>query len=310
MHEIDLNKKDLRTDLILEKQYKNLESKTTKYKDIEIITTKYKNNNYKIGVVTSNDKRISQRFITGKILHLDGDRKYSEKSYQYYRKLGLDAVVKNIPEYKQSKVVYELLNKYKIPYSYLICEDGAKIFNNVDYCLDTINLDKETIEKTIPILENMNADYYLDDGYNKTTNTSDCVKIVVNCTDAEEKQKIYDQSSKAVQRDLAWNNSDDSKHVVGKGDKLDNIIKDYLTKHLDKFPALKKSVDGDKDKKKWTKDRINEALNDYVKDFREDIAKDLGLESASKIKQGDVLDLRKIKWDEHQPNWFNYNLYY
>lgn len=46
MHEIDLNKKDLRTDLILEKQYKNLECKTTKYKDIEIITTKYKNNNY------------------------------------------------------------------------------------------------------------------------------------------------------------------------------------------------------------------------------------------------------------------------
>ena len=46
MHEIDLNKKGLRTDLILEKQYKNLESKTTKYKDIEIITTKYKNNNY------------------------------------------------------------------------------------------------------------------------------------------------------------------------------------------------------------------------------------------------------------------------
>ena len=46
MHEIDLNKKDLRTDLILEKQYKNLESKTSKYKDIEIITTKYKNNNY------------------------------------------------------------------------------------------------------------------------------------------------------------------------------------------------------------------------------------------------------------------------
>ena len=88
------------------------------------------------------------------------------------------------------------------------------------------------------------------------------------------------------------------------------IIKDYLTKHLDKFPALKKSVDGDKDKKKWTKDRINEALNDYVQDFREDIAKDLGLDSASKIKQGDVLDLSKIKWDEHQPNWFNYNLYY
>ena len=49
---------------------------------------------------------------TGKILHLDGDRKYSEKSYQYYKKLKLDAIVKNIPEYKQPKVVYGLLQKY------------------------------------------------------------------------------------------------------------------------------------------------------------------------------------------------------
>ena len=133
---------------------------------------------------------------------------------------------------------------------------------------------------------------------------------VQNVLSAEEKQKIYDQSSKAVQKDLYYHFNDESKHYVRKGEKLDNIIKDYLTKHLDKFPALKKSVDGDKDKKKWTKDRINEALNDYVKDFREDIAKDLGLESASKIKQGDVLDLSKINWDEHQPNWFNYNIYY
>ena len=133
---------------------------------------------------------------------------------------------------------------------------------------------------------------------------------VQNVLSAEEKQKIYDQSSKAMQKRLSSHFEDDSKYFVVKGEKLDNIIKAYLTKHLDKFPALKKSVDGDKDKKKWTKDRINEALNDYVKDFREDIAKDLGLDSASKIKQGDVLDLSKIKWDEHQPNWFNYNLYY
>ena len=51
--------------------------------------------------------------ITGKILHLDGDKKYSEKSYRYYKKLGLNAIVKNIPEYKQPKVVYNLLKIYK-----------------------------------------------------------------------------------------------------------------------------------------------------------------------------------------------------
>ena len=51
--------------------------------------------------------------ITGKILHLDGDKKYSEKSYRYYKKLGLNAIVKNIPEYKQPRVVYQLLKIYE-----------------------------------------------------------------------------------------------------------------------------------------------------------------------------------------------------
>ena len=55
----------------------------------------------------------TEKNVTGKILHLDGDRKYSEKALKYYKKMGLNAVVINIPEYKQPKVVYELLIKYK-----------------------------------------------------------------------------------------------------------------------------------------------------------------------------------------------------
>lgn len=50
--------------------------------------------------------------INGKILHLDGDRKYSEKSLRYYHKMGLQAIVKNIPENKQPKMVYNLLQYY------------------------------------------------------------------------------------------------------------------------------------------------------------------------------------------------------
>lgn len=83
-----------------------------------------------------------------------------------------------------------LLSKYNIPYSYLICEDGAKIFNYVDNCLDTTLLDLKEIDKVIPILEEMKCDYYLDDGYNKTENKNDCVKIVVNCSDEKEKEEI------------------------------------------------------------------------------------------------------------------------
>lgn len=86
-----------------------------------------------------------------------------------------------------------LLNKYNIPYTYLICEDGAKIFNYVDYCLDTINLDKEEIEKVIPILEDNNCNYYLDDGYNKTENYNDCVKIVV-------KEKNKEKASELIKK--------------------------------------------------------------------------------------------------------------
>ena len=49
----------------------------------------------------------------GTILHLDGDKKYSEKSYVYYKKMGLNAIVKNISEQKQPIVVYKLLDFYK-----------------------------------------------------------------------------------------------------------------------------------------------------------------------------------------------------
>ena len=82
------------------------------------------------------------------------------------------------------------LNDLDIPYSYLICEDGAKIFNNMDYCLNTVLLEESEIKETIKILEEENCDYYLDDGYNKTEYFNDCVKIVVNCSDEEEKERL------------------------------------------------------------------------------------------------------------------------
>ena len=51
--------------------------------------------------------------LCGKILHLDGDRRYAEKSARYYRKMGLNAIVKNVPENKQSMVIGNLIRRYK-----------------------------------------------------------------------------------------------------------------------------------------------------------------------------------------------------
>lgn len=75
------------------------------------------------------------KVLTGKILHLDGDRKYTEKSVRYYRKLGLNAIVRNIPERKQPLVVCSLLTKYE-PDILVITGHDAMIksgtnFNNI-----------------------------------------------------------------------------------------------------------------------------------------------------------------------------------
>lgn len=86
--------------------------------------------------------------------------------------------------------VKEDLNKYKIPYSYLICADGAKIFNNVDYCIQTNLLDSNKIPQIKEILEQNNCEYYLDDGYNQTTNIHDCIKVVGIIKEERQANKI------------------------------------------------------------------------------------------------------------------------
>ncbi len=68
----------------------------------------------------------------GKILHLDGDKKYSEKSYRFYKDSGLNFIVKNIPEYKQPFIVKELLSIYK-PDILVITGHDKMLKKNRDY---------------------------------------------------------------------------------------------------------------------------------------------------------------------------------
>lgn len=86
----------------------------------------------KIGKNKVNNSLKRQKIYTGKILHLDGDRKYSEKSARYYNKIGLNAVVKNIAENRQAKVVVPLLNKYN-PDILIITGHDAMLKNGSNY---------------------------------------------------------------------------------------------------------------------------------------------------------------------------------
>lgn len=57
-------------------------------------------------------------------MHLDGDSNYAQKSLEYYKKLGLNAIVKNIPENQQSVYVFNLLRKYKPDILIITGHDG------------------------------------------------------------------------------------------------------------------------------------------------------------------------------------------
>lgn len=63
--------------------------------------------------IGSHNKRIKRIYRYGKVLHLDGDYRYTQKSLKYYKDIGIDAIVKNIPENKQPIVVKSLLDRYK-----------------------------------------------------------------------------------------------------------------------------------------------------------------------------------------------------
>ena len=101
--------------------------------------------------------RKKEQIITGLILHLDGDRRYSQKSLAYYKKLGLRAIVKNIPENKQARVVYRMLEYYNPDILVITGHDGMiklqtgynDIYNyrNSKYFIETIKEARRYDEK-------------------------------------------------------------------------------------------------------------------------------------------------------------------
>lgn len=108
-------------DLELPKESRIKESLKRIDKQIELV----KNNSYNRKLV---------RY--GRILHLDGDRNYSEKTEKYYKRRGLNYVVKHVMEFKQPTVVRNFLQKYKPDILVITGHDGmiknGKSFNDIN----------------------------------------------------------------------------------------------------------------------------------------------------------------------------------
>ncbi len=52
-----------------------------------------KSNEYRFNFI-SDESKFREKIITGKILHLDGDKRYSQKSYNYYKKVRIKCYCK------------------------------------------------------------------------------------------------------------------------------------------------------------------------------------------------------------------------
>lgn len=103
-------------------------------------------------------KRETRSEENGKILHLDGDKRYTDKSAKYYKKINLNAVVRNVPENKQEYVVYDLLNRYNPDVLVITGHDGMikngtgynDIYNyrNSKYFINTVREAKKWVNQT------------------------------------------------------------------------------------------------------------------------------------------------------------------
>lgn len=93
-------------------------------------------------------REIGKKHFYGKILHLDGDRRYSEKTEKYYKKRGLNYTVKYIAEFRQPHIVNNLLKTVKPDILIITGHDGMikkgrnfydiNNYRNSRYFIDTV----------------------------------------------------------------------------------------------------------------------------------------------------------------------------
>ena len=86
--------------------------------DLEIIEARIVKNYMNIveqkmlSIINECKRNTRKKYNYGKVLHLDGDSRYTQKSMRYYRNLGINAIVKNISESRQPRVIWNLLERY------------------------------------------------------------------------------------------------------------------------------------------------------------------------------------------------------
>ena len=85
----------------------------------------------------------------------------------------------------------DIVNELNLSFDYLVCADGAMIFNKELECIKLKTLDQDIALKAIKILQDNEYEPYIENGYEITDTVVDCIKISAEyCKDKEDAERV------------------------------------------------------------------------------------------------------------------------
>ena len=78
---------------------------------------------------------------------------------------------------KNLKETKDIIKELNLSFDYLVCADGAMIFNKDLECIKLNTLDQDVALKAIKILKDNDYEPYIENGYEITDTVVDCIKI-------------------------------------------------------------------------------------------------------------------------------------
>lgn len=86
--------------------------------------------------------------------------------------------------------IAKVIEQYNISYNYLICQDGASIFDSNGNCLNKTLLDSEKSLAITKYLDSRGINYEYQSPYNDKDVLENAVKIIITISDREEASKL------------------------------------------------------------------------------------------------------------------------
>lgn len=116
--------------------------------------------------------------------------------------------------------IKKVLTELDIPYSYLICQDGANIFDKDDNCIKSTLLNKNKSQILEKYMKEINLDYSFESAFNDDDIIDNAVKITVTLSGMEDAKKVLEEIKENTK--VSFYGYVSTKHI--------NIIDDYVNK--------------------------------------------------------------------------------